>query len=131
MIIFQAFLQQSFDHPYLPPTSPLPSPTFDHSGLRDYWNYLDSKLFCRLEAVYSSATRKLEFGLLKFYLVSAHQSGRQERIADFFEKMTPELQKIHEWRDWFAFPFVKNPEGEGGRDGGTLSREIERDHEGS
>lgn len=82
----------------------------DIQGLRDYWNHLDCKLFCRLEQIYSTAIRKLEFGLLKFYLVQAHQAGRQEKIAEFFEKLTPELQKVHEWRDWFAFPFVKNPE---------------------
>lgn len=82
----------------------------DIQGLRDYWGYLDSKLFARLENCFSSCIRKLESGLLKLYLVHAHQNGRHEKVVDFFEKLSSELQKIHEWREWFAFPFIKNPE---------------------
>ncbi|XP_076104338.1 WD repeat-containing protein 91-like isoform X4 [Mytilus galloprovincialis] len=83
---------------------------YDLSNLREYWSYLNQRLFSRLETRYLSSVRKLEVGLLKFYLVNAQQLNRHDRVTDFFEKMTPELQNQTEFKDWFAFAFMKNPE---------------------
>ncbi|CAC5399011.1 WD repeat-containing protein 91 [Mytilus coruscus] len=83
---------------------------YDLSNLREYWSYLNQRLFSRLETRYLSSVRKLEVGLLKFYLVNAQQLNRHDRVTDFFEKMTPELQNQAEFKDWFAFAFMKNPE---------------------
>jgi hypothetical protein len=46
---------------------------YDLSNLREYWSYLNQRLFCRLETRFLSSVRKLEVGLLKFYLVNAQQ----------------------------------------------------------
>lgn len=84
--------------------------TFNLSGLRDYWNHLNTRLFCRLEQRYVPSVRKLEVGLLKMYVVNASQSNRSDKVTDFFEKMTGDLQQQTEFKEWFCFPFIKNPE---------------------
>lgn len=32
------------------------------------------------------------------------------QVAEFFDKIAAEVQAFPEWRDWFALPFIKNPE---------------------
>jgi len=80
------------------------------NGLRDLWTHFENKLFTRLDPVQSSAVTKLEAGLLKLYVVNAIQTRRPDKVKEFFERMTPELYHLHEWRDWFALPFIVNPE---------------------
>lgn len=36
------------------------------------------------------------------YLVNAIISNKSEKVAEFFNKMTPELQSREEWKDWFS-----------------------------
>ncbi|XP_052772488.1 WD repeat-containing protein 91-like isoform X1 [Mya arenaria] len=83
--------------------------TYDLSNLRDYWNFLNARLFARLEQRYMVSVRKLEVGLLKLYLINAAHSNKQDKILDFFERMTELLQSQPEFKEWFAFPFVRNP----------------------
>ncbi|KAL5021151.1 hypothetical protein ScPMuIL_000306 [Solemya velum] len=79
-------------------------------SLRDYWTYLSHRLFSRLEQRFMSSVRKLEVSLFRHYLVNAAQNNRQDKIVEFFEKMTPDLQNQAEFKEWFSFPFIKNPE---------------------
>lgn len=51
---------------------------------------------------YLGAVRKLEVGLFKFYVINAYQTNRRDRIVEFFEKMTPEIQNQAEFKDWFG-----------------------------
>ncbi|KAK0183182.1 hypothetical protein PV327_001249 [Microctonus hyperodae] len=83
---------------------------FDLSSLRELWGHLDTRMFSRLENHFVPGVRKLENAVLKMYLVNATMNNKQERVHEFFTKMTPELQGHSEWKDWFAFPFIKNPE---------------------
>ncbi|ESO82720.1 hypothetical protein LOTGIDRAFT_177643 [Lottia gigantea] len=84
----------------------------DLLGLRDYWTFLNSRLFLRLEQQYMSSVRRLEVNILKLYIVIASQSNKPEKIVEFFDKMIllADLQNQPEFREWFAFPFIKNPE---------------------
>ncbi|XP_005100741.1 WD repeat-containing protein 91 [Aplysia californica] len=82
---------------------------YDLPGLREYWRYLNQRLFSRLEQRYASSVRKLESSLLKLYVVNAHQCNRQDKVLAFFEQMGGELQTHADFKDWFAFPFVSNP----------------------
>ncbi|KAH3787616.1 hypothetical protein DPMN_165742 [Dreissena polymorpha] len=81
---------------------------YDLQNLKDYWQFLNTRLFSRLEERYRSSVKKLEIGLLKFYLVNAAQNGRQDKIMDFFERMLDILQSYSEFKEWFVFPFVRN-----------------------
>ncbi|KAG5332811.1 WDR91 protein, partial [Acromyrmex heyeri] len=84
--------------------------TYDLTSLRELWGHFDTRMFCRLESHFTPAIRKLENSVLKMYLVNAAVNGKQDKIQEFFTKMTPELQGHSEWKEWFAFPFIKNPE---------------------
>ena len=43
--------------------------TFDLNGLKDYWGYLDRRLFCRLEDIYRPTVSKLRTSLFRYYVV--------------------------------------------------------------
>ena len=84
--------------------------TFDLQGLRDLWQHLNSRLFRRLDPAQTGAINRLESGVLKLYLVNCIQNKNSEKVKDFFEKMSSELHGQSEWKEWFALPFLSNPE---------------------
>ncbi|XP_077479598.1 WD repeat-containing protein 91 [Stigmatopora argus] len=84
--------------------------TFDLSGLKDYWLYLDRRLFCRLEDVYRPTVNKLRASLYRYYIINTIQKGNLEKTQEFFQKQAMELQGQPEWRDWFILPFIPVPE---------------------
>ncbi|KAJ8402099.1 hypothetical protein AAFF_G00373340 [Aldrovandia affinis] len=71
--------------------------SYDLSALKDYWGYLDRKLFCRLEDVYRPTITKLRTSLFRYYLVYTVQSNRMEKTQEFFQKQSLELQGQAEW----------------------------------
>ncbi|QQP58193.1 WD repeatcontaining protein 91like, partial [Caligus rogercresseyi] len=82
----------------------------DLTALRDLWSHLSSRYFSRLDSTRLSAANRLETSILKLYLVSCVQTRHFERVKEFFERLAPEIQGMPEWKEWFALPFVKNPE---------------------
>ncbi|XP_056586567.1 WD repeat-containing protein 91 [Triplophysa dalaica] len=82
---------------------------FDLVGLRDYWSYLDRRLFSRLEDVYRPTVSKLRTSLYRFYIIHTVQKN-PEKTQEFFQKQALELQGQAEWRDWFVLPFISAPE---------------------
>ncbi|XP_062914387.1 WD repeat-containing protein 91 [Mobula hypostoma] len=83
---------------------------YDLSGLREYWNYLDRRLFRRLEDAYRHTVNKLRTSLNRYYLVHTVQSNRIDKTQEFFQKYSLELQNQPEWKEWFILPFIPNPE---------------------
>ena len=69
-----------------------------------------STVSCSLPAPRTPAVRKLENSLLKLYAVTCVSSKQPERLKEFFERLAPELQGQAEWKDWFALPWVKEPQ---------------------
>lgn len=84
--------------------------SYDIVGLRDFWDYLNDRFFKRLDYQHNSNVKKLEMCLLRLYVVHAIQNSKNDKVVEFFEKYTAELQTQIEWREWFAIPFIKNPE---------------------
>ncbi|GAB0088290.1 WD repeat-containing protein 91 [Sergentomyia squamirostris] len=82
----------------------------DLNGLREIWTHLDGFLFTKLEHSYTVAVKKLEFGILKLYLVTAFSANKFDKVTEFFAKLSSELQNQAEWKEWFLFSFCKNPE---------------------
>ena len=82
----------------------------DLQNLVDLWRHLDGKLFSRLDPSQMNAVTKLEANVLKLYVVNCIQTKNPEKAREFFEKMGPELQVQHEWREWFSLPFIPIPE---------------------
>ncbi|XP_019114160.1 WD repeat-containing protein 91 isoform X2 [Larimichthys crocea] len=83
---------------------------FDLFGLKEYWVYLDRRLFCRLEDVYRSTVNKLRTSLYRYYVICTIQRGNLEKTQEFFQRQAAELQGQPEWRDWFILPFIPTPE---------------------
>uniref|UniRef100_A0A672S8Y3 WD repeat-containing protein 91 n=1 Tax=Sinocyclocheilus grahami TaxID=75366 RepID=A0A672S8Y3_SINGR len=85
--------------------------SFDLTGLKEYWAYLDRRLFSRLEDVYRPTVNKLRTSLYRFYLIHTVQVLQNTpKTQEFFLKQVLELQAQPEWRDWFALPFIPAPE---------------------
>jgi len=84
--------------------------THDLTGLTELWKHFETKIFSRLENNKVSAVRKLENSILKLYAVNCIQSKQPEKLREFFEKLTPDLHGQSEWKDWFALPFLKDPQ---------------------
>ncbi|KAF3702373.1 WD repeat-containing protein 91 [Channa argus] len=84
--------------------------SFDLFGMKEYWLYLDRRLFCRLEDVYRSTVNKLRTSLYRYYVINTIQKGNLEKTQEFFQKQAVELQGQVEWRDWFILPFIPTPE---------------------
>ncbi|NXE04718.1 WDR91 protein, partial [Lophotis ruficrista] len=84
--------------------------SYDLAALRDYWSYLDRRLFSRLEDVYRPTVNKLKTSLLRYYLVHTVQTGRNDKAQEFFLKQASELQNQAEWKDWFVLPFLPAPD---------------------
>lgn len=83
---------------------------FDLNGLREYWSYLDRRLFRRLEDTYRHTVNKLKTSLYRYYLVHTVQSNRIEKTQEFFQKLALELQNQPEWKEWFVLPYIPNPD---------------------
>uniref|UniRef100_A0A8C1R435 WD repeat-containing protein 91 n=1 Tax=Cyprinus carpio TaxID=7962 RepID=A0A8C1R435_CYPCA len=84
--------------------------SYDLTGLKEYWAYLDRRLFSRLEDVYRPTVNKLRTSLYRFYVIHTVQMKNSEKTQEFFQKQALELQTQPEWRDWFALPFIPAPE---------------------
>ncbi|XP_062838929.1 WD repeat-containing protein 91 isoform X1 [Anolis carolinensis] len=84
--------------------------SYDLAALRDYWSYLDRRLFSRLEDVYRPTVNKLKISLYRYYLVHTVQTNRNDKTQEFFLKQAAELQNQAEWKDWFVLPFIPSPE---------------------
>ncbi|KAM6292138.1 WD repeat-containing protein 91 isoform 6-T6 [Porphyrio hochstetteri] len=84
--------------------------SYDLAALRDYWSYLDRRLFSRLEDVYRPTVNKLRTSLFRYYLVHTVQTGRNDKAQEFFLKQASELQNQAEWKDWFVLPFLPAPD---------------------
>nr|AAF29021.1 HSPC049 [Homo sapiens] len=79
---------------------------YDLAALRDYWSYLERRLFSRLEDIYRPTIHKLKTSLFRFYLVYTIQTNRNDKAQEFFAKQATELQNQAEWKDWFVLPFL-------------------------
>uniref|UniRef100_A0A8C8SST1 WD repeat-containing protein 91 n=1 Tax=Pelusios castaneus TaxID=367368 RepID=A0A8C8SST1_9SAUR len=84
--------------------------SYDPAALRDYWSYLDRRLFSRLEDVYRPTVNKLKISLFRYYLVYTVQTNRNDKTQEFFLKHASELQNQVEWKDWFVLPFLPAPD---------------------
>ena len=74
------------------------------------------KIFRIYDPVYRFGLEGRWYGLnhtkfisVRYYIVYAHQSQKSDKVTEFFEQFDSWGNR-ESWRDWFAFPFTKNPE---------------------
>ncbi|KAI3747298.1 hypothetical protein L6452_09752 [Arctium lappa] len=66
--------------------------------------------FSSSETVLIATLSKLEISVLRYYIVYALQSGRNDKIIEFFGVHGDDLlQRDQDWMSWFAIPYLKNP----------------------
>ncbi|XP_068331279.1 uncharacterized protein [Pyrus communis] len=62
------------------------------------------------ETVLLTTLSKLEVSILRYYVVNAIQSGRRDKVLEFFGMIGNDLlQRGQDWTAWFAIPYVKKP----------------------
>ena len=69
--------------------------SYDLAALRDYWSYLDRRLFSRLEDVYRPTVNKLKTSLYRYYLVHTVQVGQvgvAESVAVLHRRVSMQLK---------------------------------------
>ena len=76
--------------------------TSDLSGYLEFWEHLDQRFYSRLDASFTSSARKLDLLLKRYYLVVCVQNGKTDKIADFYRRLSSEIQSSSEWRDWLS-----------------------------
>ncbi|XP_052624412.1 uncharacterized protein LOC111915344 [Lactuca sativa] len=66
--------------------------------------------FSSSETILLATLSKLEISVLRYYIVHAVQSGRNDKVIEFFGVHGDDLlQRDHDWMSWFAIPYIKNP----------------------
>ncbi|KAJ1295220.1 hypothetical protein BS78_01G207600 [Paspalum vaginatum] len=57
-----------------------------------------------------STLLKLELSVLRYYVINALKSGRQDKVVEFFGESGSYLMESREdWLAWFAIPYIKTP----------------------
>ncbi|KAG2187953.1 hypothetical protein INT44_000703 [Umbelopsis vinacea] len=89
--------------------------TSDITNLLEFWRYLDTRYFSRLDSRFQRTVKKFELCLLRYYLeliltlTLAMQVKRRDKVIEFFDVYGAELHENSEWLKWFALPYSKNP----------------------
>lgn len=80
--------------------------------LLSVWQHLEQKVFSGLDTHHQAVARDFGTALMRRYVTHAVSQGpgSTPRVTEFFNRLSPDLQSRPEWKDWFALPFLKNPE---------------------
>ncbi|PKA55064.1 Protein Mut11 [Apostasia shenzhenica] len=85
-------------------------PKFQADKLVGLLNFFKQSFSSASDVVLLSTLSKLELSILRYYIVNALQTGRQDKAVEFFAvNGNYLLQKREEWLPWFAIPYLKNP----------------------
>lgn len=88
--------------------------SFDLFGLKEYWLYLDRRLFSRLEDVYRTTVNKLRTSLYRYYVINTIQ------VKFSFESKHTSLSASETRELHFKATAFIHPEGEPGEDAGVF-----------
>ncbi|XP_077251194.1 uncharacterized protein LOC143890414 isoform X2 [Tasmannia lanceolata] len=85
-------------------------PKFQAEKLVGLLNFLEQCFSSSSETVLIATLSKLTISILRYYIVHALQSGRQDKVIEFFGTYGNDLlQRGNDWTPWFAIPYLKNP----------------------
>ncbi|XP_071735499.1 uncharacterized protein [Rutidosis leptorrhynchoides] len=84
-------------------------PKFQPQNLISLLNFF-KQCFSSSETLLINTLSKLEISILRYYIVYAVQSGRIDKVIEFFGVHGDKLMQMdHDWMTWFAIPYIKNP----------------------
>ncbi|XP_034205439.1 WD repeat-containing protein 91 homolog [Prunus dulcis] len=85
-------------------------PKFQAEKLVGLFSFFKQCLSSSSETVLLTTLSKLEVSILRYYVVSAIQSGRRDKVLEFFGMNGNDLlRRGQDWAAWFAIPYVKKP----------------------
>ncbi|XP_037450849.1 WD repeat-containing protein 91 homolog [Triticum dicoccoides] len=85
-------------------------PKYQLDRLLSIFSFLKQCFTSPADTVLYTSLLKLEQSVLRYYVVNALKSGRQEKVVEFFSASGSYLmQKREDWIAWFAIPYIKNP----------------------
>ncbi|MQL84964.1 hypothetical protein Taro_017485 [Colocasia esculenta] len=96
-------------------------PSFQADKLVGLLRFFRHRLSSSSDAALAAALGKLEVSILRYYVVHAIQSGRQDKVIEFFGAHGADLMRRREdWTPWFggdlhlfvlviSIPYIKNP----------------------
>ncbi|XP_008802412.1 WD repeat-containing protein 91 homolog isoform X2 [Phoenix dactylifera] len=85
-------------------------PKYQADKLISLLNFFKQCFSSSSEVLLISTLSKLEVSILRYYIVHALQSGRQDKVVEFLgANGNYLLQKREDWMPWFAIPYIKNP----------------------
>ncbi|ERN04575.1 hypothetical protein AMTR_s00075p00070220 [Amborella trichopoda] len=85
-------------------------PKYEAENLVGLMSFLRQCLSTPSETLFISTLSKLEVSILRYYIVHLLQSGRQDKIFEFFRRYASVLlQRNEDWTPWFAIPYLNNP----------------------
>ncbi|KAM6586715.1 hypothetical protein CsatA_009320 [Cannabis sativa] len=85
-------------------------PTFQAEKLVGLLSFFKNCLSSSSDRVYIDTLSKLEVSILRYYIVYAVQSGRKDKVVEFYGMNGNDLlQRGQDWTPWFAIPYIKNP----------------------
>ncbi|KAK1410862.1 hypothetical protein QVD17_37403 [Tagetes erecta] len=84
-------------------------PKFNSQSLISLFTFF-KQCFSASETLMITTLSKLQISVLRYYIVYAVQSGRNDKVIDFFKLHGADLlQRDQDWMSWFAIPYIKNP----------------------
>ncbi|XP_021909302.1 WD repeat-containing protein 91 homolog isoform X2 [Carica papaya] len=85
-------------------------PKFQAEKLVGLLSFFKKCLSSSSETTFVATLAKLEVSILRYYIVYATQSGRKDKVVEFFGMNGNDLlQSGKDWTPWFAIPYLKNP----------------------
>ncbi|XP_006654240.1 WD repeat-containing protein 91 homolog [Oryza brachyantha] len=85
-------------------------PKYQLDRLQGLFTFLKQCFTSPADAELFSALAKLEMSVLRYYVVNALKSGRQDKVVEFFgANGNYLLQKRDDWQPWFAMPYITSP----------------------
>lgn len=64
----------------------------------------------RLEDDFITTIRKFDISLKRYYVVCAVQSGKIDKVLEFFQVFSSEISTDESWSKWLSIPYLKSPE---------------------
>ncbi|KAM0848676.1 hypothetical protein ACQ4PT_054229 [Festuca glaucescens] len=86
------------------------TPKYQLDRLLSLFSFFKQCFTSPTDTVHYTTLVKLEQSILRYYIVNALKSGRQEKVVEFFSASGNYLmQNREDWLAWFAIPYIKNP----------------------
>uniref|UniRef100_A0AC35TUR1 LisH domain-containing protein n=1 Tax=Rhabditophanes sp. KR3021 TaxID=114890 RepID=A0AC35TUR1_9BILA len=82
----------------------------DFDSLRKILNYFNEKLFSSMVPGNVKLAKEYENELYRLYLINTIKAKKPQKAIEFFEKNIDFIRNNKEWEDWYALPYISDPQ---------------------